>query len=222
MISRRQNGNGCGHDPTDFRRFAPPIHNHPKILEEARKRIGNCLGGFWDDVFQGSRQKRSERREALGILLSCLVHRVDLVTLRVGIPGERGQFRAYTDVELSKMTGLGIRRLERAMQDLADIGFIKIQRRCKKNSDGQSIGLAAIRTLSTQFFELIGLGKKLKKERGKASDRSTMSSLSALSRNTFAALQKALHGEKKVVRKSRAEHISKLTILKHKLRSASA
>ena len=122
------------------------------------------MGGFWDSLLKGPRQKRSERREALGILLSCLVHRVDLATLRVGIPMKGGQFRAYTDQELARMTGLGIRRLERAMQDLVEIGFIRIQKRCQKREDGPYRGVAAIRTISLRFFELMGLGKRLRKQ----------------------------------------------------------
>lgn len=222
MNSNSHNGNGCGHDPTHFRRFVPPAHNHPRILEEARKRIGDCVGGFWNELFTGTRQKRSERREACGVLLSCLIHRVDLVTLRVGIPMEGGKFRAYTDFELARMTGLGIRRLERAMQDLVDIGFIKVQPRCKRNSDGHCIGLAAIRTISLAFFDLIGLGKKIRKERKKASDRSKFRSLAALSRDTFAVIQKALRGNKKASSKTRSEHLDDLIALKHRFKSVSA
>lgn len=222
MDPKHQGGNGCGHDPGHLRRFVPPAHNHPKILEEARGRIGDCLGGFWDELFSGARQKRSERREACGVLLACLVHRVDLVTLRVGIPMEGGRFKAYTDQELARMTGLGIRRLERAMQDLVEMGLVQVRKRCQKEQDGQYRGIAAIRTISIRFFELIGLGKKLKKERSKASDRSKLRTLAKLSRDTFAMIQKAWRDERMSPSKTREEHLRDLGMLKQRFKFSSA
>lgn len=188
----RVHGNRCGHDPLSFRRFVPPSHHHPRILEEARSRIGECLGHFWNERFRSERQKRSERREACALLLSCLIHRMDLVTLRVGIPGEGTHFRGYTDLELSRMTGLGLRRLERAMQDLVSGGLLKVERRCKKERSGGFSGRPSIRTISSQLFDWLGLGKRFRKERSKAKNRQQGRELEQLSQKTFQVLQKAL------------------------------
>lgn len=186
-------GNGCGHDPLHFRRFTPPSHRHPAVLEDARRRIGDCLGGFWDTHFAGERQKRSERREACGILLSCLIHRMDLVTLRVGIPDDANRMQGFTEKSLSRMTGLGLRRLERAMKDLVDMGFVSVQRRSERREDGSYKGFAAIRTIAIRFFDLIGLGKKLRKQRRKASQRQHDRSLHMASQKTFELMAKAFN-----------------------------
>ena len=127
-----------------------------------------------------------------------------------------GQFRAYTDQELARMTGLGIRRLERAMQDLVEIGFIRIQKRCQKREDGPYRGVAAIRTISLRFFELMGLGKRLRKERKKASERSTLRQLEALSLETFKLIQKTLQGDQKPIVKTRENHLHDLSQLRQR------
>lgn len=184
-------GNGCGHDPHHFRRFRPPAHHHPAILEDARGKIGDCLGGFWDALYGGDRQKRSERREACGILLSCLIHRMDLVTLRVGIPGDANRMQGYTEKALCRMTGLGIRRLERAMKDLVDMGLVSVHVKSERKEDGHYKGFAAIRTISLKFFDLIGLGKKVRKQRRKASHRMHDRALHRASQKTFELMAKS-------------------------------
>lgn len=189
-------GNGCGHNPHQFRRFNPPAHHHPAILEDARARIGNCLGDFWDALFGGHRQKRSERREACGILLSCLIHRMDLVTLRVGIPDNDQRMQGYTAKVLSRMTGLGLRRVERAMRDLVVMGIVTVYARSQKQEDGSYKGIAAIRTISIRFFDLIGLGKKIRKERKKASARRHERFLKVSSQKTFELMAQVINTTK--------------------------
>jgi hypothetical protein len=186
-------GNRCGHDPHQFRRFKPPSHHHPAILEDARARIGDCLGDFWGALFGGHRQKRSERREACGILLSCLIHRMDLVTLRVGIPDNEQRMQGYSAKVLSRMTGLGLRRVERAMKDLVAMGIVTVYARSQKQEDGSFKGIAAIRTISIRFFDLIGLGKKVRKERKKASARRHELFLKVSSQKTFELMAKVIN-----------------------------
>lgn len=189
-------GNRCGHDPHQFRRFKPPSHHHPAILEDARSRIGDCLGDFWGTLFGGHRQKRSERREACGVLLSCLIHRMDLVTLRVGIPDKDQRMQGYSAKVLSRMTGLGLRRVERAMRDLVAMGLVTVYARSQKQEDGTYKGIAAIRTISIRFFDLIGLGKKVRKERKKASARRHEHFLKVSSQKTFELLACAINNTK--------------------------
>ena len=185
-------GNGCGHNPQHFRRFRPPSHHHPAILEDARARIGDCLGDFWGALFGGHRQKRSERREACGILLSCMIHRIDLVTLRVGIPDNDQHMQGYSAKVLSRMTGLGLRRVERAMRDLVAMGLVTVYARNQKQDDGTYKGIAAIRAISILFFDLIGLGKKIRKERKKASQRRHDRFLAINSKKTFELMARAV------------------------------
>jgi|GEM_PF-3296252 len=186
-------GNGCGHDRYNFRRFSPPTNKQPIILEDARRKIGDCLGGAWDRLWDGDRQTRSERREACGLLLSALIHRLDLVTLRVGFPQADGSFIGLTDKDLARMTGLSIRRLERAMHDLAAMKIVKVHRSCERQEDGSYKGRPSIRAIATRFFELIGLGEKLKKQRLKATRRREDRSLARASQKTFEAMAKAMN-----------------------------
>lgn len=185
-------GNGCGHDRYHFRRYTPPAHKQPLILEDARSKIGDCLGGVWDQLWDGDRQKRSERRESCSILLSALIHRLDLVSLRVGFPKEDGSFEGLTDKDLARMTGLSLRRLERAMRDLAGLKLVKIHRSCEKQEDGTYRGRPSIRAISARFFEMIGLGEKLRKQRLKATRRREDRFLAKASQKTFDAMAKAM------------------------------
>lgn len=193
-------GNGCGHDRYNFRRFSPTTNKQPIILEDARKKIGDCLGGAWDHLWDGDRQTRSERREACGLLLSALIHRLDLVTLRVGFPQADGSFVGLTDKDLARMTGLTVRRLERAMHDLAAMKIVKVHRSCERQADGSYKGRPSIRAIATRFFELIGLGEKLKKQRLKATRRREDRFLAKASQKTFEAMAKAMEKAGKPLR----------------------
>lgn len=220
MTQLNGGGNGCGHDPHHFRRFKPPAHHHPAILEDAREKIGDCLGGFWDGLFGGERQKRSERREACGILLSCLIHRMDLVTLRVGIPDNANRIQGFTERSLSRMTGLGLRRLERAMQDLVDMELVSVHSRRERQQDGSYRGFAAIRTLSIKLFDLMGLGKKFRKQRRKASQRQHEKFLLVASQKTFEVMAKALKKKDCRNQEKPVDRRELLKTLKNQLRGA--
>lgn len=171
-------GNRCGHDPAKPRYFSPP-ENHqdrPRILrkldeklqtyfESPRKTIPTL------DLANGKdRQQRSERREACLALLGCMIHYLDLVTLRVGIP-TIGGFKGLTMAYLAGLTGLGQRRAERAMADLVKAGLVKVHPICERRDDLTFKGYAAIRTLPATLFSLFGLGRWLAREREKASKR---------------------------------------------------
>lgn len=189
-------GNRCGHDPRCFRRYTPAANHQPRILEEARSRIGECLGGYWDQLWDGNRQRRSERREACGLLLACLIHRMDLATLKVGFPQADGRFKGLTDRDLSRMTGLTLRRLERAMQDLSRMNIIRVKTRCERQADGRYQGLAAIRSISSHFFTLMGLGSQLKREQKRALQRREDRYLAKASQKTFERMAEALRPQK--------------------------
>lgn len=93
--------------------------------------------------------------------------------------------QGFTEKSLVRMTGLGLRRLERAMEDLVSMGLVKVHPRSEKHEDGRYKGLAAIRTISMKFFDLIGLGSKVRKERKKASQRRHERFLQTASQKTF-------------------------------------
>lgn len=172
-------GNRCGHNPAKPRWFDPPQKHadRPHVLRKLIERIRDyyaspqkTLPGL-NAVNESDRQQRSERREACICLLGCLLHYTDLVTLRVGIPQADGSFQGLTMEFLAKTSGLGLRRAERAIHDLAAAGIISIHPIAKRLEDCAYKGFAAIRAVSRSLFDAFGLGKWLRHEREKAVKR---------------------------------------------------
>ena len=118
-----------------------------------------------------TRQQRSERREACIAMLCCIVHYLDILTLRVGIPQANGAMQGLDMRYLAKLSGLSIRRAERAVHDLKVAGFITVHPVCEKISDTEYKGVAAIRTVSSNLFIVLGLDGWLRHERRRASER---------------------------------------------------
>lgn len=115
------------------------------------------------------RQQRSERREACVSLIETLLHYTDLTTLRVCVPSSGGVAGLKMQT-LADRAGLNLRRTERAAHDLVHAGLITVHA-IAKPKDGGFVGLAAIRTVSRELFDLLGLSAWLKYERRKAAQR---------------------------------------------------
>jgi hypothetical protein len=96
----KPSGNRCGHNPLSPRFFEPPQQH--KALPGILRKLTKKLSSYYDspanilptlNLANGKdSQQRSERREACLQLLGCLIHFLDLLTLRVGIPKEDGTF----------------------------------------------------------------------------------------------------------------------------------
>jgi hypothetical protein len=171
-------GNSCGHMPESPRWFAPPEqHTRPKIISKIIAEIRlyykapvttipslNLANG-------SSRQQRSERREACMAVLGCLLHYLDLTTLRVGIPQHDGAFKGISMPFIAEKSGMTLKRTERAVRDLVKSGLITVHPLCEKISDTVYKGYAAIRTVSRKLFTLFGMGGRLKYERDRATSR---------------------------------------------------
>jgi hypothetical protein len=171
-------GNRCGHDPACPRWFEPPPHHapHPRIVTK----LEEAVRAYFADpavlpslnAANGSdRQQRSERREACLALLGALVHYLDLVTLRVGIPQADGTFEGLTLAFLAERAGLGLRRAERACRDLRKAGLVEVYPRAEQTDADRYKGLPAIRRLPVALFKVFGLSKWLQHERDKAAHR---------------------------------------------------
>jgi hypothetical protein len=171
-------GNNCGHRPETPRWFDPPLrHTRPKIIT---KIISEIRRYYCDpastipslNLANGSdRQQRSERREACLSVLGCLLHYLDLATLRVGIPQTDSSFQGISMPFIAEKSGLTLKRAERATRDLVRAGLITVHPLCEKISDTVYKGYAAIRTISSKLFALFGLSGRLRYERERASDR---------------------------------------------------
>lgn len=172
-------GNRCGHNPASPRWFAPPEKHadRPGVLRRLIERIRDYYPSpsatlpALNAVNESDRQQRSERREACLGLLGCLLHYTDLVTLRVGVPQPDGSFQGLTMEFLAETSGLGHRRAERAIHDLAAAGIVSVHPIAKRIDDCTYKGFAAIRAVSRSLFDAFGLGAWLRHEREKAAKR---------------------------------------------------
>lgn len=210
----RVNGNGCGHDPDNPRWFTPPEKHaeRPGILTKLTERVRS----YYQDpaktlpalnaVNGSSRQQRSERREACLSLIGGMVHYLDLVTLRVGIPQTDGSFAGLTMPFLAEVSGLGERRAERAIADLAAAGIITIHPIAKRLDDCTYKGFAAIRAVSRALFDVFGLGKWLGHEREKASARRRKKERKANGKGA-ANVDMAISGAMKKANKTTAQQV---------------
>lgn len=171
-------GNGCGHDPhspdlTITRPLKTGRGGVPQILIELITRFSKyyvnplCIPSL--NLANGSaRQQRTERRESCLKLLATLIKYLDLTTMRVGIPTEDG-FQCLTMPFLAKVSGMSLRRTERAMRDLKRAGLLSITERATVDDNGDWKGLAAVRCINERLFGLFGLKGRLKHERKRAS-----------------------------------------------------
>lgn len=168
-------GNRCGHDPrhpvltTGLLRKGPG--GLPRILSLAAERAK-----IWYDypkkcpVLQTNphRRTRSERREACQRVIEAIVAHLDLASLCLGIPTVASGFIDMDMDTLAKDAGLGKRRCERAVRLLKDAGFLKSVQPRTRNEEGAYFGCRAIRVVSKSFFEWLGLGPMLDRERRRA------------------------------------------------------
>lgn len=171
-------GNRCGHQLTAPRYFVPPSAHktRPGILV----RLGERVRSYYDtpestlpslNACNGSnRQQRSERREACLLVLGALIHYLDLMTLRVGIPKADGRFQGLTVEFLAERTGLCQRRVERASRDLVRARLISVHPIAIDEGGGRYSGRAAIRAVTDRLFVIFGLQNWLKHERQRASN----------------------------------------------------
>lgn len=170
-------GNHCGHQPAAPRLFVPPAGHQarPGILVRLIERLQRYYRRPQEipslNRANGSnRQQRSERREACLVVLSVLLHYLDLVTLRVGIP-KAGKITGMTVKFIAQRADLGKRRVERALADLATANLITVHPYVKRHADGRYTGFGAIRTVSPKLFAIYGLGGWLKIARQRSSQR---------------------------------------------------
>lgn len=170
-------GNRCGHDPKNPQ-LSPPVPikkglgGLPRILSLAAERAKDWF--FHPDSCpplntNPHRQTRSERREACQIVLEVLLSRLDLASLCLGTPTPNKGFVDLDMKAIVRESGLGQRRCERAISQLKQAGFLKVKQPRGLNQAGKYLGRRAIRFFTADFFEWLGLGSMLKKERERAS-----------------------------------------------------
>ena len=178
MCSNGVCGNRCGHNPRQPH-LCPtrPIRKGkgglPRILSLAAERAKawyrhpqKCSA-----LNKGDRQTRSERREAYQIILETVLSFLDLASLCLGTPTLDNGF---VDVDMKMLVaaaGINQRRCERAIADLKEAGLMEVRQPRKLNEQGDYVGLRAIRVVTVRFFEFLGLGPMLQRERARATEK---------------------------------------------------
>ena len=170
-------GNRCGHDPRHPQLSPPtPIRTGPgappRILSLAAEKAKEWFfsPGLCPQLqSRPHRQTRSERREACQVVLEFLLSRLDLATLCLGAPTLN---HGFIDLDMKTIvagTGLKQRRCERAIGQFKAAGFLETRQPRFKTATGKYLGLRAIRVITARFFEWLGLGAMLARERTRAS-----------------------------------------------------
>jgi hypothetical protein len=171
-------GNRCGHDPAHPRLVpANPIRKGkgglPRILSLAAERAK-----AWYHhpqkchvLNRGKRQIRSERREAYQIVIETVLSFLDLASLCLGTPTLDNGFVDVDMKTLVTAAGIGQHRCERAIADLKAAGLMEVRQPRKLNEHGEYIGLRAIRVVAKLFFDFLGLGPMLQRERARATEK---------------------------------------------------
>ena len=115
------------------------------------------------------RLMRSERREAIALVLGFMGYHCDLATRCVGRPPRQdASMIGYSLTEIATDTGLTLSRVERAMDDLVMTGAVINIPRVEKAENGSFFGMPSIRKLSRALFDILGLGAALVKGEKKA------------------------------------------------------
>ena len=148
-------GNRCNHNPANPQ-LSPshPIRKGkgglPRILSLAAERAKawykhpqKCTAL----CSKSTRKTRSERREAYQVVIETVLIHLDLASLCLGTPTLDNGFIDVDMKTIVKTSGIG-------------------QRRCERDY----VGCRSIRIITTTFFEWLGLGPMLQRERARASD----------------------------------------------------
>lgn len=169
-------GNRCGHDPrcpalTPARPIRKGKGGLPRILSLAAERAkawyfhpGKCK----PLQSHPHRQTRSERREACQIVIETILSHLDLASLCLGTPTLDAGFIDVDMRTIVRDSGIGQRRCERAIALLKEAGFMNVRQPRAINDHGDYVGLRAIRVVTSLFFDFLGLGPMLKRERARA------------------------------------------------------
>ena len=171
-------GNRCGHSPKRPRLSpAHPIRKGkgglPRILSLAAERAKSWYRhpAKCPPLHRTRRAIRSERREALQIVIETILSHLDLASLCLGTPTlDQG----FIDIDMKTLVataGIGQRRIERAIVLLKEAGFLEVSQPRTQNEQGDYYGCRAIRVMREAFFEWLGLAPMLEQERRRASSR---------------------------------------------------
>jgi hypothetical protein len=109
-------------------------------------------------------RKRSERIEAMVLVVKGLGRHLDRLTLRCGSPNGDGTFTGITMKTIAGWAGIKRQRAFRALWDLREAGYVELHQPIDHLPDGRRRGLAGIRRVTRNFFARLDLAGRLRRE----------------------------------------------------------
>ena len=161
-------GNHCGHDPHNPR--LSPCQGikkgpgaPPRILSLAAERAKEWFynPAKCPPLNPKERKTRSERREALQVIVNALLSRLELAALCVTTPTPDNGVIELGMRSIVEIPDLGQRRCERAIAQLKAAGCLAVKQPRYNSAEGKYCGLRAIRVFTKIFFEWLGLAQML-------------------------------------------------------------
>lgn len=157
-------GNFCEHSPVYPALEIPKLlaDKFPPILKKLCERISRYYYDPMDwlpsvNAANGSkRQQRSERREAVVLLLTAILRRTELTSMRCGTPTRQG-FRPLSMKELAALAGISVQRASRALRDLRRGGIVSCYQKRYLNDEGHYRAYYAIRKVERAIFGLFDI-----------------------------------------------------------------
>ncbi len=187
--------------------YEKPSHHKdlPPVLRKLKAKVVGFLANPFDYLpdlkkLNWHREiKKYQRREAICGVIEYLAHHIDVITLKC---------RPFTLAELSIATGIGLKRVKRAVADLAKAGYIVTVIKRIKQAFGGYRTVAALREVSTKLFHHLGITSEyLKTQRNrkrvieeKRINLSTYQHLEQRFKPQGNVMQKAIHILKQLTR----------------------
>lgn len=142
-------GNKCYHEKLIPKEYISPAHHKQKpwLIQKAQNGLFRY---FFSPLKYLNIFHRSERREAIMKVGQCLLDYMDLRNYQV---------RPLTIESIARQTQLGYRRIQRAINELKEAGYIFVQRRWNQIQD-KFIGLSSSITISRKLLYALGIKPK--------------------------------------------------------------
>jgi len=153
--------NNCGHLIDSPILYTEMMDNRPDVLKIA---VDKCRQFYFkhktyltdlNTLNPSGRQKKSERREAISAVMQVLISYTDLCSFMVGTPTKMGGFYSLRSEFIASKLDIGIKRVNRALKDLVDAGYISTK---TKYVGVKEKGIFGIRQIMMKYHTLYSLG----------------------------------------------------------------
>lgn len=148
----------CEHNRKQLRSYIPPSHHvaRPSIIEQAKSALAKAFfkpKKILSKLFYVKHYtKRSQRREAIILVLQVLLQFMDMDTLEIGWYTGDGAFIRLDVDYIAKQAKISLSRAKRALQAITKAGYLESTRQYTRDDDERFVGLTAIRKLTPLFF----------------------------------------------------------------------